>query len=173
MSEIEQIAWCLDDRMADRIAAFFETNITSSYISHSELQGGRALAPDRWNPDLRATFRQELLVRLKLPHGAAIRVATAFAGNDLMCIAYVTFNKEVSIPHVIVEDIVVDGALRGQGIGQHMLDWIFARAKEEGITRAFLESGNTNHSAHKFFERNGFRQVSIVMMKEFDLPRSI
>jgi N-acetylglutamate synthase-like GNAT family acetyltransferase len=72
----------------------------------------------------------------------------------------------VPIPFIVLEDIVVDSSKRDKGIGQQMLDWIFARAKEEGIARAFLESGKENHDAHHFFERNGFRQVSIVMMAD-------
>ena len=47
-----------------------------------------------------------------------------------------------------------------------MVDWIFNEALKEGIKRAFLESGKENHDAHHFFERNGFHQVSIVMMAD-------
>jgi hypothetical protein len=34
------------------------------------------------------------------------------------------------------------------------------------MQRLFLESGVLNHRAHEFFERQGFRQASIVMMRD-------
>jgi GNAT superfamily N-acetyltransferase len=163
-----RIGWCNDPSEVGRLAAFFAQNVTQSYISHSELQFGRAQTPDRWFPNLEAVFKAEVEERVPCAPGAQFRVASAFSGDELVGIAYVTFNAEVPIPFLILEDIAVDRSKRGGGIGQEMLDWIFARAKEEGIKRAFLESGKDNHDAHHFFERNGFEQVSIVMMAELN-----
>jgi GNAT superfamily N-acetyltransferase len=161
-----RIGWCDDPSEVDRLADFFAQNVTQSYISHSELQFGRAQAPDKWFPDLEAVFKAEIAERVPCAPGAQFRVARAYSDDALVGLAYVTFTFEVPIPFFILEDIVVGRSKRGAGIGQAMLDWIFARAKEEGIKRGFLESGKDNHDAHHFFERNGFEQVSIVMMAE-------
>jgi GNAT superfamily N-acetyltransferase len=161
-----RIGWCTDRKDADRLADFFARNVTQSYISHSELQFGRAPAPDKWISDLPAKFKAEIEQRLPFKPGAELRVVSAFSGEELVGLAYVTFNLTVPIPFMVLEDIVVARGQRGSGIGQQLLDWIFAQARQEGIKRAFLESGKDNHDAHHFFERNGFHQVSIVMMAD-------
>jgi GNAT superfamily N-acetyltransferase len=158
--------WCSDRKEIDRLAEFFARNVTQSYISHSELQFGRALAPETWVDNLAAQFKSELEERVPCGPAAPRRVASAYAGDELIAIAYVTFNASVPIPFIVLEDIVVERRKRGGGIGQQMLDWVFAQARQQGIKRAFLESGKDNHDAHRFFERNGFRQVSIVMMAD-------
>jgi GNAT superfamily N-acetyltransferase len=161
-----RVGWCNDRNEIDRLAEFFARNVTQSYISHSELQFGRAVAPDRWIDDLVAQFRAEIAERVPCAPGAPLRVASAYSGDELIGIAYVTFNASVPIPFIVLEDIVVDQRRRGGGYGQELLDWVFAQARTEGVKRAFLESGKDNHDAHHFFERNGFHQVSIVMMAD-------
>jgi GNAT superfamily N-acetyltransferase len=161
-----RIGWCNDPSEVERLAVFFAQNVTQSYISHSELQFGRAQAPDKWFPNLKAVFKAEIEQRVPCPPGAQIRIFSAYSDDALVGLSYVTFAFDVPIPFFILEDIVVDRSKRGAGVGQAMLDWIFARAREEGIKRGFLESGKDNHDAHHFFERNGFEQVSIVMMAE-------
>jgi GNAT superfamily N-acetyltransferase len=161
-----RVGWCDDRNEVDRLAEFFARNVTQSYISHSELQFGRAVATDKWTDDLVAQLRTEIAERVPCAPGAATRVASAYSGGELIGIAYVTFNTSVLIPFIVLEDIVVDRSKRGSGIGQAIVEWIFAQARKEGIRRAFLESGKDNHDAHQFFERNGFQQVSIVMMAD-------
>jgi GNAT superfamily N-acetyltransferase len=163
-----RVGWCNDRGEIDRLAKFFADNVTQSYISHSELQFGRAEAPDKWIDGLAAKFRAEIAERVPCKERAELRVASAHDDDELVGMAYVTFNHAVPIPFIVLEDIVVEGHKRGSGIGQAILDWVFAQARQEGIERAFLESGKDNHDAHHFFERNGFHQVSIVMMA--DLP---
>jgi GNAT superfamily N-acetyltransferase len=158
------MSWCSDREEIDRLADFFSRNVTQSYISHSELQFGRALTPDKWGDHLVAKFKSEIEERVPCGPGSALRVASVYAGDELIGIAYVTFNSSVPIPFIVLEDIVVERRKRGSGIGQQMLDWVFAQARQEGIKRVFLESGKDNHDAHHFFERNGFHQVSVVMM---------
>jgi GNAT superfamily N-acetyltransferase len=161
-----RVNWCNEPKDIDRLADFFARNVTQSYISHSELQFGRAEAPDKWVANIDAVFKAEIAARIPCKPGAQFRIASAYADNDLIGIAYVTFTANVPIPFIILEDIVVDRSKRAGGIGKAMVDWVFQQAKEEGIKRAFLESGKDNHDAHHFFERNGFRQVSIVMMAD-------
>jgi GNAT superfamily N-acetyltransferase len=163
-----RIGWCNDRREVGRLAAFFARNVTQSYISHSELQFGRAETPDSWFANLEAIFKAEIEKRVPYAPGAQFRIAGAYSDDELVGIAYITFTADVPIPFIVVEDIAVESSKRGKGIGQEIIDWVFARAKEEGIRRAFLESGKDNHDAHHFFERNGFKQVSIVMMAELD-----
>jgi GNAT superfamily N-acetyltransferase len=159
-------SWCGDPGEVRRLADFFVRNVTHSYISHSELQFGRARSISQWASHLSEILCAELIERIPVEPGATKRAAYALVQGNLAAIALVTFNSEAPIPFIIVEDIVVESSMRGCGIGQNLLDWIFSHAKHEGISRAFLESGEANDQAHRFFAQNGFKKVSIVMMAE-------
>src|SRR5438552_2217008 len=125
------VSWCEDAAEIDQLAAFFAKNVTQSYISHSELQFGRAIVPTKWFPDLQAILKTEIEERVPFTPGAPIRVAAARLHGGLVGIAYVTFNLSVPIPFMILEDIVIDQSMRGGGLGQAMLDWIFAQGRKE------------------------------------------
>jgi ribosomal protein S18 acetylase RimI-like enzyme len=152
------------------LSAFFQRNLTSDYISHAELQGYRAIKPGVWAPNLSAVLNKEIEARLGPPL-AEFPVKTNWRGvivgkdqAELVSLALVTSVMSSTIPHGIVEDIVVEGSVRSRGHGETMMRWIIDRFRLAGINRVFLESGVTNDDAHHFFERLGFKQVSIVMM---------
>lgn len=165
MTSKPQFGWCVEPRAVDQLAQFFATNVTQSYISHSELQFGRAKTPDSWSPNLSEILEAEIFERITAV-SLEKRVAAAHVDDELVGIAFVYLNRDVPIPFAIVEDLTIGANQRGHGIGQAFMDWILAEAKSHGMVRAFLESGLDNHKAHHFFERNGFKQVSIVMMAE-------
>lgn len=56
-----------------------------------------------------------------------------------------------------VESVRVDSALRGQGIGQKMMEWAMQRARERGAHVVQLTTHNTRADAHRFYERLGFK----------------
>jgi GNAT superfamily N-acetyltransferase len=157
---------------ADALATFFSKNLTTSYISHSELQGRRAVRPSEWAKDITSVFRAEIEARLKEPIDSfpADRywqgVIEARDETGLVGIAFVTLARDANVPFGIVEDVVVDTKLRGQGRGEVMMHWMIETFGRAGVTRVFLESGITNESAHHLFERIGFKTVSIVMMRD-------
>jgi ribosomal protein S18 acetylase RimI-like enzyme len=162
------VDWCGQSGSAKELASFFAEQVTTSYVSHSELQLGRAKTQSEWAPNLKAILEEEISSRLKDPSDLGRRVVVARENGVLVGLAYVTFNLEAPTPFAVLEDIVVSNERRGSGLGQAMLDWIFKAAKEAGAKRIFLESGKNNHDAHHFFERNGFHQISIVMMAELN-----
>ena len=51
-AEAFDIGWCRDQAMAPALARFFVAHAPPAYISHAELQGGRAEDPGRWAEDL-------------------------------------------------------------------------------------------------------------------------
>jgi GNAT superfamily N-acetyltransferase len=163
-------AWCGTAGRARELADFFADNVGPEYISHAELQGGRALSPTEWRPDLREVLRAELEARLATatPGPTSQPVAIAEDAGVLAALAFVTFAGAAPVPFAIVEDLIVGPAARGRGVGKAMLDWIAGEARTRGIRRLFLESGLTNERAHAFFEREGFRPTSVVMMRELE-----
>ena len=55
-----------------------------------------------------------------------------------------------------IEAMRVSSAIRGQGIGQRMLDWALAEARLRRCRLVQLTSDRTRTEAHRFYERAGF-----------------
>ena len=165
------IHWCRDPALAPELAQFFAANITPEYISHSELQGPRALDVGQWRPGIVDIFAAEIETRVarergKIAAGAAsFPILEARSGGDLVAVGFASFFLEATVPYAILEDIVVEAARRGRGIGKAVIDWVGQEAERAGCKRIFLESGVSNHHAHELFEREGFSICSVVMMK--------
>jgi GNAT superfamily N-acetyltransferase len=59
-------------------------------------------------------------------------------------------------PYAIVENVVVDEAMRGRGIGEQLMHYIVDRAREAGCYKVALTSRKFRTDAHRFYERLGF-----------------
>ena len=166
-----EISWCSDANEAPKLGRFFADNITSAYISHSELQGPRARDASHWSPGLLETLTHELEERIRPVReniATTENIQPVFAARrmgDLIGLGLVSFFPRAPVPYAILEDLVVAMKERNLGIGKQLLDWVMREAKSHGCVRVFLESGVQNHRAHEFFEREGFSVCSVVMMK--------
>ena len=69
-------------------------------------------------------------------------------------------------PAGVLNDLIVDPAYRGQGVGRLLLDTIISRLKSRGIPRVVLLTAAKNESAQRLFERIGFRRTMIEMTRE-------
>ncbi len=156
------------------LTKFFVENLMPGYISHSELQGFRAVRPGVWADDLERVVRAEIGERLSDPLAGFPPdkdwkgVVEAHDGERLASLALVALSRHAVVPFAILEDIVVDQKRRDTGIGHAVMDWIVVELRRAAVRRLFLESGATNTAAHRFFERLGFRQTSIVMMRDLE-----
>ena len=61
-------------------------------------------------------------------------------------------------PSAIVEDVVVDPAMHGQGIGQAMMRFATGLAREKGCYKLVLSSNAKRERAHAFYEALGFER---------------
>jgi GNAT superfamily N-acetyltransferase len=61
-------------------------------------------------------------------------------------------------PSAIVEDVVVDPARHGQGIGQHMMRFVMEKCREKGCYKLMLSSSAKRERAHAFYETLGFER---------------
>ncbi len=52
-----------------------------------------------------------------------------------------------------VDDLVTDEVHRSKKFGEHLFDWLVAKAREEGCAEFGLESGVHRHGAHRFYFR--------------------
>jgi GNAT superfamily N-acetyltransferase len=170
MLERLRIDWCGDPRRTGELADFFAQSVGTQYISHSELQGPRALAPDRWRDDLPNVLRAEIEPRLaqteRSPPGPVSQpILVGEADGAVVAVSFVTFAGSAGVPFAIVEDLIVAPAVRNRGVGKAVLDWIADQARSRRIGRLFLESGVHNERAHHMFEQEGFGICSVVMMR--------
>lgn len=166
---VMRIEWCGESRQAQELAQFFVQHVEPAYISHSELQGPRAVAPDQWSEHLLESLCNEIEPRLTetrgSPSATSQPVLAARQDDTLVALSLVTFNASVPVPFGIIEDLVVHSTRRNQGIGRAVVDWIINEAVARNIRRLFLESGVHNGRAHHFFEEVGFEVCSVVMMR--------
>ncbi len=165
-----EIAWCADGGQAGVLARFMAGNIDPVYISHGELQDGRALDPQRWSPGLEGILAEEMSAFMSHPASEPPggRVAVARIAGAVVAVLLVEVFRDGPVCYAVLHDLVVDRGLRGQGIGALCLAWAERQLGQEWAGRIFLESGTENHRAHAFFSRAGFRQCSLVMFK--DIP---
>jgi GNAT superfamily N-acetyltransferase len=59
-------------------------------------------------------------------------------------------------PLGIVENVVVDSAYRGEGIGKAMMHWAMAQCRAAGCYKLMLSSNLNREAAHRFYEELGF-----------------
>jgi GNAT superfamily N-acetyltransferase len=64
----------------------------------------------------------------------------------------------VGAPSGIVEDVVVEPALQGRGIGQAMMHFAIERCREKCCYKVMLSSNAKRQRAHAFYEALGFER---------------
>jgi ribosomal protein S18 acetylase RimI-like enzyme len=71
-------------------------------------------------------------------------------------------------PAGVLNDIVVDPAHRGQGIGRILLDATVSALATKGAPRVVLSTAEQNQAAQRLFARSGFRRTMIEMTRELN-----
>ena len=61
-------------------------------------------------------------------------------------------------PSAIVEDVAVDAALHGEGIGRELMRFALAEAGKKGCYKLVLSSNAKRENAHRFYELLGFER---------------
>jgi ribosomal protein S18 acetylase RimI-like enzyme len=62
-------------------------------------------------------------------------------------------------PYAIIENVIVDEAVRGRGIGEALIKSAVEAAREAGCYKVSLTSNKRRTDAHRFYERLGFQQT--------------
>lgn len=174
MGETMKISIADKDSNVEALTRLFASNLTPQYISHSELQGYRALSPGKWAKNIQAVLREEIRSRLKQPRLAFPNardwngVIEAYENKRPVGVALVTISRASAVPFGVIEDVVIDKRKRDGGRGAAIMHWISSHMLDAGIKRLFLESGFENERAHHLFESIGFKPVSVVMMRELN-----
>ncbi len=105
--------------------------------------------PPQWEPK-----RAIVALRSAIDENDAVFLI-AEDGDRLVGICSVYFDMHsVRYGHrAWVEDLAVDPKRRSEGIGKALLDAAKGWARERGATHLELDSAETRHDAHRFYER--------------------
>jgi GNAT superfamily N-acetyltransferase len=170
---------CANLNQVDVLTRFFRDNVTKEYISHGEIQIGRAINNQEWSPDLLDVLAEEFngLVEgfVDIKSWPRIAVGVINDNNDnLACLAIVNVHRDSAThSYAVFEDIVVHRDVRGQGVGAALIHWLEEAVTEEGCSEIFLESGLGNEKAHNFFHHQGFQTCSVTMVKPLFIHPSL
>ena len=66
----------------------------------------------------------------------------------------------------ILEDMVVNTAMRGKGIGSELLEYSFVLAKKNKCLRITLLTDHDNDRAHYFYLKHGFNRSSMTVFRK-------
>lgn len=80
----------------------------------------------------------------------------AVAGERIVGVLTLAWYDAPSGRKAWIEDVVVDAAARGRGIGEALVREALALARREGVARVMLTSNATRRAAHRLYERMGF-----------------
>ena len=107
--------------------------------------------------------------------GTQLRVSTVavlVAERDRVLLGYTYASVEgydymtLRGPAGVLNDIVVDPAYRGEGVGRALLDATLKALANLGAPRVVLSTAEQNQAAQHLFARAGFRRTMIEMTRE-------
>ncbi|NTW52899.1 MAG: GNAT family N-acetyltransferase [Chlorobiaceae bacterium] len=80
----------------------------------------------------------------------------------LLTLVSTALGKKVAM----LEDMIVDPASRGQGIGSMLVEHAFAWARDNGYGRITLLTDGDNDSAHRFYGGKGFERSQMAVFRK-------
>lgn len=105
------------------------------------------------SPRLGAPSREELR---RVAGSETGELLAAVAGERIVGVLTLAWYDAPSGRKAWIEDVVVDAAARGRGIGEALVREALALACREGVARMMLTSNATRRAAHRLYERMGF-----------------
>jgi GNAT superfamily N-acetyltransferase len=105
--------------------------------------------PSQWD-DKRAAVAMRQAID---SHDSAVLLADSDGELVGFCTGYMDMHSVRFGYRAWVEDLAVHPEHRSEGVGKALLDAAKAWARERGATHLELDSGDTRHDAHRFYER--------------------
>ncbi len=87
-----------------------------------------------------------------------VRIVVAETSGDVvgMGVLHYSVSTYLGAKVAILEDVIVAGSQRGNGMGKHLMAGIIAQARSDGAQRITLLTDNDNLPARGFYESFGF-----------------
>ena len=108
-----------------------------------------------------AAHAEEHFVRLQQLENTHLLIAVQ--GDDVLGTALGVICQGLTERFLVVEDVVVHPAARGQGVGRALYDFVRGYAKEQGCYNLTLNVWACNENALRFYEACGLRPQKIGM----------
>jgi GNAT superfamily N-acetyltransferase len=112
------------------------------------------------NPDDVAAPRERLAAILEAILASehfAVVVGTQAARVVATCYLNIIPNlTRGGAPYAVIENVVVESAQRGTGLGRQVMRFALAQAWRRGCYKALLQTGSRDPRVHRFYEACGF-----------------
>lgn len=91
-------------------------------------------------------------------------IVVARRGGQVLAMVNLLYTVSTALGERVawLEDMVVDPACRGQGVGSTLIDGAIALAHEQGCRRITLLTDGDNLAAQGFYEQHGFARSPMV-----------
>ncbi len=88
-----------------------------------------------------------------------------------MVVMLYTISTALGTEVAILEDMVVIPEARSTGLGGQLIEYAMSHVQNRGCARVTLFTDSNNYSAHKFYEKHGFHQSTMLpFRKHFITP---
>jgi len=134
------------DAMADLLYELFTLESDFKPEREKQLRGLRLILD---NPQIGQLF--------------VLRVEGVIAG---MANALITVSTAEGRLVVLLEDVIVKAAFRGQKLGRRLIEHVFAWAAQAGMPRVTLLADKDNTPALAFYERLGFEHSAMRVLRK-------
>jgi ribosomal protein S18 acetylase RimI-like enzyme len=114
--------------------------------------------------------RRGLARMLEDPERRVVLVAERDGAVIGMVTAQLIISTAEGAPSALLEDLVVDAADRGRGVGRELVAAIEGWARARGATRLQLLADRDNSAALRFYERLGWRATQLVCLRRGGRP---
>ncbi len=110
-----------------------------------------------------AAHAEEHFIRLQQLENTHLLIAVQ--GDDVLGTALGVICQGLTERFLVVEDVVVHPAARGQGVGMQLMDALDEIARRGGCTYAILVSSAFRTGAHAFYHRAGYTDTVVGFRK--------
>ena len=135
------------------LVQMFIENAGKEYITHIEIEEGRATEDGEWSTDLARILTEELFKAV-----VEERVIIVIEDDKILGYALITETQDT----ITIEDIISTQ----RGIGSDILSYIENRGRRYGQKTLIGDVGPSNIRAQKFMEANGYKIRTVVYTKD-------
>ncbi len=93
------------------------------------------------------------------------------ADDDDQVIGLITASLRPTLWHAgpvaLIDELIVDHAARGQGVGRALIDAIVTWARKRGASEIEVSTEKDNEAAQAYYLRQGFEHESVLLEMEF------
>ncbi|MDH4320392.1 MAG: GNAT family N-acetyltransferase [Desulfobulbaceae bacterium] len=97
---------------------------------------------------------------------ATVLVGVAAGRVVGMCTGQLTISTAEGGPSLLIEDVVVEPAHRGTGLGTSLLNAVAAWATEHGAERLQLLADRDNDAGLHFYQKRGWQRTAMICLRK-------